>query len=573
MSKYKKECYILIGIVVVLSFVSYCIFNSSIKEKFNTPTRPPRIYKKDHEVLTGHYTHSNSFIHNNKVRDTIFFYLGKPDIIQLTTSDQTYMILPDKTRVNLISHGYNIYISKYVLNKPTYYLKVLNDDSLHNKLLPKILFLKTFKGITTNIGTRYKYNFNIYAKKILYIDHPTELDKFRIKNGFSQVDLNKNETLEKSRPNFKYFIDTIKKWPFELENLKAINKTSDQSYIDFIKKNNLDTIKISVQRVFKSPISLEVSKTNISDEVDLQILKNNNAYQQIIIPGVKPEKAKLKNIDPVFSHTLVYFWKYHSANISEYKYINNTYLEGITQNSVPFKTKTKYFIPVPVTNSDGKPIAITNEDDFTLDIRSLLGSDKIPNLEVSGSYKGNKKDWTTAYPNIPLNIWRSDKLSIPIPAEGNRVKGTVWCEINNDGNKVRAISCALRNRSDYNCPKGFTKNTENPEWGSNICLKFWKSDCGSECAEELCTSNNGKWIPESVRSWSTNPYTCQMPNIQVSSPTDCYNPNIQEDTSSSSYTQDPIHGFGNWVGEGDISSATYNNQGPVTCEMRKTGDV
>ena len=63
-----------------------------------------------------------------------------------------------------------------------------------------------------------------------------------------------------------------------------------------------------------------------------------------------------------------------------------------------------------------------------------------------------------------------------------------------------------------------------------------------------------------------------MPPKKISSPTDCYNHQVQPDTAK--YTeQTPEHGFGEWVGEGETSVATYNKQGPVKCQMKRTGHV
>ena len=284
MKRYKKECFILIGIVVVLSFVSYCIFNSSIKENFINDVRPPRIYNRDSLSLTGDYTSSKSFIHDNKVMNTIYIHIGKPDNLNLTVGDESYMILPNNTKVNLISHGYGSYISKPEENKPTYHLEVQNEN-LSGIDIPKILIKKVDNGITTNIGTRLTHNFNIPAEKILDINQPSELEKLRIKNGFSKINLEKDVSFSKPRPNFQYFIDLMNKWPYQLDTMKAVNKTSNKEYIDFIKKNGLETIKLSIQRVFKSPISHKLSMTSLSNEIDLKILDGDSAYQQIIIQG------------------------------------------------------------------------------------------------------------------------------------------------------------------------------------------------------------------------------------------------------------------------------------------------
>ena len=81
-----------------------------------------------------------------------------------------------------------------------------------------------------------------------------------------------------------------------------------------------------------------------------------------------------------------------------------------------------------------------------------MGSDKLPKIEVKGNYNNKEMDWTKAYPNSPVKIWESDGFQIPDKSVGNRLVGTAWCEVNEAGDKVRAISCAQKNREDYVCP-------------------------------------------------------------------------------------------------------------------------
>jgi|SaaInlV_165m_DNA_1040744.scaffolds.fasta_scaffold05692_1 hypothetical protein len=55
---------------------------------------------------------------------------------------------------------------------------------------------------------------------------------------------------------------------------------------------------------------------------------------------------------------------------------------------------------------------------------------------------------------------------------------------------------------DIHCPTGFTGSNNN-----NECVKGWTSQCGKTCAQNLCETGGGRWIP---KDYSINPYTCSM---------------------------------------------------------------
>ena len=571
MSKYKKECYVLISIVIVLSFVSYCIFNSSNIENFKEgyAQRPSGIYSRDIIQLNGYYPSTDTYVDGNSAISAIQLHIGHPDNLNLTTNGQSYMILPDQTKIKLISNGYNLYSSIPSYNQPIYQvdIKNLQDIVPPTSHLPKILFTKIVNGIPTNIGTqtRYNTNFNITSQRFLDKDNLNELEKSRIDTGLYNIDLDKHETYVKPSSNFQVFVNAMANWKF-IKKIKTDRKTSNPDFIKYIKKNKLEKIKISIQRVFISPIGVDKSSTNISKEIELQILDGDSAFQDIIIPGIVDERMHImdtEGISPVFSHTLVYYWKYSSSHKSNYMYKDNIFLNGIFSPNYPRNTTTDYYSPMLVKTSDGSSLIITDKNDYRLNIRSLLGSDKIPKLQISGIYNGPhqiiKKGWVDSYPNEPTEIW-SSKFTMPNKLNGNRTNSKAWCQINEAGDKIRSISCPQINRKDYNCPAGYAKD------GNNKCVKSWTSDCGESCANDLCTGEKGKWIP---LDYYKNPYTCQMPDVQVSSDIDCYNPYIERDLSKYKFDDNNAHGIGDWVDIGDISTANYNNSGVVNCELKK----